>query len=67
MYEWQRRSVGLQLYHLDIDVVPAIDGGNDKIRIVPTAKKTNGFYLPRNATQRFLAKLTTCAAVGSNR
>jgi hypothetical protein len=29
----QRRSVGLKLYHLDIDVVPAIDVGNDFIKI----------------------------------
>lgn len=34
----QRRSIGLKLYHLDIDVVPAIDEGSNRIRIPDRTK-----------------------------
>lgn len=34
----QNRSVGLKLYHLDIDVIPAIDIGGDLLRIPDRSK-----------------------------
>jgi hypothetical protein len=36
----QRRSVGLKLTHLDLDVVPAIDQGNDMLLIADRSDRT---------------------------
>lgn len=55
----QRRSIGLKLYHLDIDVVPAIDEGNDFIRI---PDRTSGKWI-RSAPKRHTALATKVNAL----
>ena len=47
----QNRSVGLKLYHLDIDVIPAIDVGGDLLKIPDRSKDDWIKSAPRRHTE----------------